>query len=68
MKETYYWISAMYSYVMAFGLTIGALSYIAKMTDLWVMCWGICGFATLIMVIFDHCQNYNEPEDKYYED
>lgn len=66
MKKTYYWILMTYICVMVFGLTIGALSYIAKMTDLWIMCWGICGLATLVMVNLN--RYYNATEEEYYED
>lgn len=62
MKETYYWILTIYICVMVFGLTIGALSYITKMTDLWIMCWGICGLATLVMI------NLDRYYEEYYED
>lgn len=66
MKETYYWILMTYICVMVFGLTFGALSYIAKMADLWTMCWGICGLATLVMIKLN--RYYNETEEEYYED
>lgn len=66
MKKTYYWILMTYICVMALGLTIGALSYIAKMTDLWIMSWGICGLATLVMVNLN--RYYTATDEEYYED
>ena len=62
MNET---IFTTYICMIVLGLTIGVLSYITKMTDLWIMSWTICGLATLVMVNLDH---YNETEEEYYED